>query len=76
MKRESDDNKFLQGNFAPWRLEGQAPDLEIEGKLRRGIDNPIPPRFIEATPLKDVVRVGDDVDLYSLPIPKIGRAHV
>jgi len=38
MKRESDDNKFLQGNFAPWRLEGQAPDLEIEGKLPRELN--------------------------------------
>ena len=38
MKRESDDNKFLQGNFAPWRLEGHAPDLEIEGKLPRELN--------------------------------------
>ncbi len=42
---------------------------EIEGKLRRGIDNPIAPRYVESTPLREVVRVGDDVDLYSLPIP-------
>src|SRR5688572_25603948 len=42
---------------------------DIEAKLRQGLDHPIPPRFVEATPLKEVVRVGDEVDLYSLPIP-------
>jgi carotenoid cleavage dioxygenase len=33
MSRESDTNPFLQGNYAPWRLEGDAPDLEVEGRL-------------------------------------------
>ena len=33
MKEQSDRSPFLQGNFAPWRLEGTAPDLEIEGQL-------------------------------------------
>jgi carotenoid cleavage dioxygenase len=33
MTRESDENPFLQGNFAPWRLEGEASDLEVEGRL-------------------------------------------
>jgi len=42
---------------------------EIEAKLRHGIDNPIAPRYIESTPLKQVVRIGDEVDLYRLPIP-------
>src|SRR5688500_133929 len=42
---------------------------QTEARLRQGLDNPISPRYIEKTPLKEVVRVGDDVDLYSLPIP-------
>ncbi len=33
--RESDVNPFLQGNFAPWRMEGEAPDLEVIGTLPR-----------------------------------------
>jgi carotenoid cleavage dioxygenase len=36
--RESTDNPFLQGNFAPWRLEGDAPDLEVVGELPRGLN--------------------------------------
>jgi carotenoid cleavage dioxygenase len=35
MTRESDANPFLQGNFAPWRQEGWAPDLEVIGELPR-----------------------------------------
>jgi 2,5-furandicarboxylate decarboxylase 1 len=42
---------------------------EIEMKLRDGIDHPIPPRFVETARHKQVVKVGDDVDLFSLPIP-------
>jgi carotenoid cleavage dioxygenase-like enzyme len=38
MSRESDVNPFLQGNFAPWRLEGDAPDLEVEGEIPRELD--------------------------------------
>ena len=33
--RESSVNPFLQGNFAPWRMEGDAPDLEVVGELPR-----------------------------------------
>jgi carotenoid cleavage dioxygenase-like enzyme len=33
--RESEQNPFLKGNFAPWRMEGDAPDLEIVGELPR-----------------------------------------
>ena len=33
--RESSVNPFLQGNFAPWRMEGEAPDLEVVGELPR-----------------------------------------
>jgi 2,5-furandicarboxylate decarboxylase 1 len=42
---------------------------EIEAKLRHGIDNPIAARYVESAPLKQVVRTGDEVDLYTLPIP-------
>ena len=38
MSRESEVNPFLQGNFAPWRMEGDAPDLEVEGEIPREID--------------------------------------
>ena len=31
--RESDRNAFLQGNFAPWRMEGDADDLEVVGTI-------------------------------------------
>ena len=33
--RESDANPFLQGNFAPWRMEGDALDLEVIGAIPR-----------------------------------------
>jgi len=33
--RESDVNPFLQGNFGPWREEGDAPDLTVLGELPR-----------------------------------------
>src|SRR5215472_2676909 len=36
--RESDVNPFLQGNFAPWRLEGTALDLEVVGELPRDLN--------------------------------------
>jgi carotenoid cleavage dioxygenase-like enzyme len=36
--RESDVNPFLQGNFAPWRLEGTADDLEIVGAIPRDLN--------------------------------------
>src|SRR5687767_12674828 len=42
---------------------------EIEAKLRRGIDNPIPPRYVETAKHKQVVKTGDEVDLFELPIP-------
>jgi carotenoid cleavage dioxygenase-like enzyme len=32
------DNPYLTGNYAPWREEGDAPDLEIEGELPRELD--------------------------------------
>lgn len=36
--RESDVNLFLQGNFAPWRLEGAAEDLEVIGAIPRELN--------------------------------------
>jgi carotenoid cleavage dioxygenase len=36
--RESDVNPFLQGNFAPWRLEGTADDLEVIGTIPRELN--------------------------------------
>ena len=42
---------------------------EIEQKLQHGIDHPIPPRRVESAPAKEVIRVGDEVDLFSLPVP-------
>jgi carotenoid cleavage dioxygenase-like enzyme len=38
MTRESDVNPFLQGNYAPWRVEGDAPSLEIDGELPRDLN--------------------------------------
>jgi carotenoid cleavage dioxygenase len=36
--RESDVNPFLQGNFAPWRLEGSAEDLQVVGAIPRELN--------------------------------------
>jgi len=32
------DNPFLNGNYAPWREEGDAYDLEVEGEIPRELD--------------------------------------
>jgi carotenoid cleavage dioxygenase-like enzyme len=37
-ERESDVNPLLQGNFAPWRLEGTAEDLEVIGEIPRELN--------------------------------------
>ncbi len=42
---------------------------EIEAKLRQGLDRPIASRFRETAPHKQVIAVGDDVDLLKLPVP-------
>src|ERR1700753_3623301 len=42
---------------------------EIEEKLKAAIDRPIPPRYVKSSPTREVTHVGDDVDLYKLPIP-------
>src|SRR5262245_55371045 len=33
MSHETETNPYLLGNFGPWRLEGEALDLEVVGKL-------------------------------------------
>lgn len=48
---------------------GCATYPEIEGRLKAGIDRPIPPETVETSPAREVVEVGDEVDLYGLPIP-------
>src|SRR5688572_27834609 len=42
---------------------------EIEVKLAQAIAKPIPPRQVQGAPTREIVLVGDDVDLYKLPIP-------
>ncbi len=42
---------------------------EIEMRLQQGIDHPIAPKYVESAPAKQVVTIGKDVDLFSLPIP-------
>jgi 2,5-furandicarboxylate decarboxylase 1 len=42
---------------------------EIEAKLKKAIDRPIPPVKVATSPTREVTVTGDDVDLYALPIP-------
>src|SRR5215472_17572319 len=42
---------------------------EIEDKLSNAIATPIPPKYVKSSPAREVMLVGDDVDLYKLPIP-------
>ena len=42
---------------------------EIEQKLAAAIAKPIPPQYVKTSPTREVTLVGDDVDLYKLPIP-------
>ena len=42
---------------------------EIEGRLRAGIDRPIPPRIVNSGPAREIFVEGEDVDLYSMPVP-------
>src|SRR5215510_11571944 len=42
---------------------------EIEVKLKKGIDNPIPPIMVNTARAREVTVTGDDVDLFKLPIP-------
>src|SRR6267154_188248 len=42
---------------------------EIEVKLRKAIDNPIPPIMVNTSRAREVLVVGDEVDLFKLPVP-------
>ena len=42
---------------------------EIEAKLRAAIDHPIAPVMVNTSPTREVTMVGDDIDLFKLPIP-------
>jgi len=42
---------------------------EIEHRLQQGIDQPVAPKYIETAKHKQVIALGEDVDLYQLPIP-------
>src|ERR1700751_3144036 len=42
---------------------------EIEHKLAAAIAKPLPPKHVQGSPTREVVMVGDDVDLFKLPIP-------
>src|SRR5579871_6357239 len=42
---------------------------DIETRLKKGIDNPIPPIMVNTSPAREVTMVGDEVDLFKLPIP-------
>jgi 2,5-furandicarboxylate decarboxylase 1 len=42
---------------------------EIEDRLSAAIAKPIPPKHVKTSPTREVTMVGDDVDLYKLPIP-------
>ena len=42
---------------------------EIEDKLAQAIARPISPEYVETSPTHELTLVGDDVDLFKLPIP-------
>jgi len=42
---------------------------EIEEKLKNAIDHPIPPIMVNISPTREVTMVGEEVDLFKLPIP-------
>src|SRR5712675_475115 len=42
---------------------------EIEVKLKKAIDNPIPPIMVNISRTREITHLGDDVDLFKLPIP-------
>lgn len=42
---------------------------ELETKLKKGLEDPIPPEVVESGRDRDIVLSGDDVDLFKLPVP-------
>jgi 2,5-furandicarboxylate decarboxylase 1 len=45
------------------------PEREFAQHILRGVENPIPPRIVADSPVREVVQTGTDVDLTTLPIP-------
>jgi 2,5-furandicarboxylate decarboxylase 1 len=43
--------------------------FDIEKKLQKGIDNPIPPIYVKDSPTKEVIYKGAEIDLFKLPVP-------
>src|ERR1700686_3718874 len=48
---------------------GATEFLQIEKRLKKGLDNPIPPERVASSPTREIIMKGDDVDLYKLPSP-------
>ena len=42
---------------------------DIETRLKKAIDHPIPPIMVNTSPTREVTMTGDEVDLFKLPIP-------
>src|SRR5499427_1800205 len=42
---------------------------QIERKLQQGIEHPLQPQYVQTAPNKEVVEIGQEVDLFRLPIP-------
>src|SRR2546427_2361182 len=51
------------------RARGCETYREIEDKLTQALNHPIPPKYVNTSPTREVVVGGDEVDLYKLPIP-------
>ena len=52
-------------------LDPEIPVKELYKEYERRINNPIKPVIVDTGPCKENIIVGDDVDLYSLPVPYI-----
>ncbi|MGD0846699.1 UbiD family decarboxylase [Bradyrhizobium sp.] len=48
---------------------GATEYLQIEERLKQGLNNPIAPERVASSPTREIVMKGDEVDLYKLPIP-------
>src|SRR5471030_3068041 len=48
---------------------GAGSYAEIEAMLKKAIDDPIAPQLVNASPTRELTVLGDDVDLFKLPIP-------
>ena len=45
------------------------PYSKIEAKLRGAMDHPIEPQRVESAPVKEIIRTGNEVNLFDLPVP-------